>query len=180
MGGRALPDRSQRRQGLQKFFYFFIILTMFQNLPYEPRQLKATEARLTAIYDAAYLGLKGDNLAIAAGMLPSEYRQLCQLDPIAEMAELKGRADSEASNSRALHAAAQAGDAKAALAILQHRHEWTAKQEISVDVFQKISITQALADANARVIEGTYAATPIQFEGRTGINDAALVAEVSQ
>ena len=153
---------------------------MFQNLPYEPRQLKATEARLTAIYDAAYLGLKGNSLAIAAGMLPSEYRQLCQLDPIAEMAELKGRADSEAANSRALHAAAQAGDAKAALAILQHRHDWTAKQEISVDVYQKISIVQALADAHARVIEGTYANANLQLAGRTDVNDAALVAEVSE
>ena len=151
---------------------------MFETLHYEPRQLKATETRLKAIYDAAYLGLKGDNLAIAAGMMPFEYRQLCQLDPVAEMAELKGRADSEASNSRALHAAAQAGDAKAALAILQHRHDWTAKQEISVDVFQKISITQALADASARVIEGTYADANLQLEGRTGIDDAALVAEV--
>ena len=153
---------------------------MFQNLPYEPRQLKATEARLTAIYDAAYLGLKGNSLAIAAGMLPSEYRQLCQLDPIAEIAELKGRADSESANSKALHAAAQAGDAKAALAILQHRHDWTAKQEISVDVYQKISIVQALADAHARVIEGTYASSDLQLTGRTDVNDAALVAEISQ
>lgn len=153
---------------------------MFQNLPYEPRQLKATEARLTAIYDAAYLGLKGNNLAIAAGMLPSEYRQLCQLDPIAEMAELKGRADSETANSRALHAAAQAGDAKAALAILQHRHDWTAKQEISVDVYTKISITQALADANARVIEGTYADADIYIPRGTNANVPALVAEISE
>jgi hypothetical protein len=89
--------------------------------------------------------------------VPSEYRQLCQLDPIAEMAELKGRADSEAANSRALHSAAAQGDAKAALAVLQHSHGWTARQEIAVDVYQKISITQALADANARVIEVEYA-----------------------
>jgi hypothetical protein len=157
-----------------------MLQSMFETLHYEPRQIKATETRLQAIYDAAYLGLKGDNLAIAAGMMPTEYRQLCQLDPIAEMAELKGRADSEASNSRALHAAAQSGDAKAALAILQHRHDWTAKQEISVDVFQKISITQALADATARVIEGTYANSNLQLEGRTGTDDAALVAEVSK
>ena len=153
---------------------------MFETLHYEPRQLQATEARLKAIYDAAYLGLKGDNLAIAAGMMPTEYRQLCQLDPIAEMAELKGRADSELTNSRSLHAAAAAGDAKAALAILQHRHDWTAKQEISVDVYQKISIVQALADANARVIEGTYANANLQLAGRTDVNDAALVAEVSE
>jgi hypothetical protein len=146
---------------------------MFQNLLYEPRQLKATEARLQAIYNAAYLGLKGDSLAIAAGMLPSEYRQLCQFDPIAEMAELKGRADSEAANSKALHDAAQAGDAKAALAVLQHAHGWTARQEISVDVFQKISITQALADANARVIDGTTA--NLQLPGRTDAYDPAVV-----
>jgi hypothetical protein len=158
---------------LQKIFYFFIIPAMFQNLLYEPRQLRATEARLQAIYDAAYLGLKGDNLAVAAGMLPAEYRQLCQLDPIAEMAELKGRADSEAANSRALHSAAAQGDAKAALAVLQHSHGWTARQEIAVDVYQKISITQALADANARVIDGT--ATNLQLPRRTDAYDASVV-----
>ena len=146
---------------------------MFENLLYEPRQLKATEKRLQAIYDAAYLGLKGDSLAIAAGMLPAEYRQLCQFDPLAEMAELKGRADSEVSNSRALHDAAQNGDAKAALAVLQHSHGWTARQEISVDVYQKISITQALADANARIIDGT--AANLQLSGRTDAYDASVV-----
>ena len=146
---------------------------MFENLLYEPRQLKATEKRLQAIYDAAYLGLKGDSLAIAAGMLPAEYRQLCQFDPLAEMAELKGRADSEVSNSRALHDAAQNGDAKAALAVLQHAHGWTARQEIAVDVYQKISITQALADANARIIDGT--ATNLQLSGRTDAYDASVV-----
>ena len=146
---------------------------MFENLLYEPRQLKATEKRLQAIYDAAYLGLKGDSLAIAAGMLPAEYRQLCQFDPLAEMAELKGRADSEVSNSRALHDAAQNGDAKAALAVLQHSHGWTARQEISVDVYQKISITQALADTNARIIDGT--AANLQLSGRTDAYDASVV-----
>ena len=146
---------------------------MFENLLYEPRQLKATEKRLQAIYDAAYLGLKGDSLAIAAGMLPAEYRQLCQFDPLAEMAELKGRADSEVHNSRALHDAAQSGDAKAALAVLQHAHGWTARQEIAVDVYQKISITQALADANARVIDGT--AANIQLPRRTDAYDASVV-----
>ena len=61
---------------------------MFYSIPYEPRKLQATEGRLEAIYAAAKLGLKGDALALAAGMLPTEYRQLTQFDPIAEMAEL--------------------------------------------------------------------------------------------
>lgn len=127
---------------------------MFKSIPYTPRKIEATEARLQAIYDAAALGLKGDSLALAAGMLPAEYRRLCELDPVAEMAEQKGRADSEMEASAHLRNAARAGDAKAALAILQHTHGWTAKQEISIDVYQKISITQALEQAQTRVIDG--------------------------
>ena len=161
-GGRAAAGRSNPTQGLQKIFFINpnlltliipVISPCMKSFHYEPREIKATEARLRSIYDAAYLGLKGDSLALAAGLMPVEYRQLCQLDPVAELAEKQGRADSEITASRALHNAAQQGDARAALAILQHRHEWSAKQEISVDIYQKISITQALADATNRVIE---------------------------
>ena len=126
---------------------------MFHSLPYAPREVKATEARLNAIYDAAKLGLKGDSLALAAGMLPQEYRQLCQLDPIAEMAAMKGRADGEITASKQLHQAAAEGDAKASLAILQHVHGWVAKQAITIDVDQRISITAALAEAERRVVD---------------------------
>jgi len=125
---------------------------MFKSIPFAPRKVEATEARLQAIYDAAALGLKGDSLALAAGMLPSEFRQLCELDPVAEMAMLKGRADSEMEASSHLRKAARAGDAKAALAILQHTHGWTARQEISVSV-ENISITQALEQAQRRIID---------------------------
>ena len=127
---------------------------MFKSIPFVPRKVQATESRLQAIYDAAALGLKGDSLALAAGMLPAEFRQLCELDPVAEMAMLKGRADSEMEASSHLREAARAGDAKAALAILQHSHGWTARQEISVDITNKISITQALQQAQERVIDG--------------------------
>ena len=124
------------------------------SLPFTPRTLQATESRLQRIYDAAKLGLKNDNLALAAGMLPTEYRQLCQFDPVAEMAALKGKADGEREMSTVLMKSAQEGDAKSALAMLQHAHGWTAKTEISLDVYQKISITQALADAQERVTQG--------------------------
>ena len=127
---------------------------MFKSLPFEPREVKATEARLQAIYDAACLGLKGDNLALAAGMLPTEYRRLCQMDPIAAMAEAKGRADGELEAAGHLREAARHGDAKAALAILQNVHGWVAKQQVQVDVSQQISITGALQAAQSRVIEG--------------------------
>jgi hypothetical protein len=128
----------------------------FHSYVYEPRKLEATEARLQRIYDAAKLGLKGDTLALAAGMRPTEYRQLTQLDPIAEYAEQKGKADGEMELSAILHKAAADGDAKAALEILKHAHGWVAKQQLSIDVEQRISITAALEQAQHRVIEGVF------------------------
>lgn len=128
----------------------------FHSYVYEPRKLEATEARLQRIYDAAKLGLKGDTLALAAGMRPTEYRQLTMLDPIAEYAEQKGKADGEMALSAILHKAAADGDAKAALEILKHQHGWVAKQQLSIDVEQRISITAALEQAQHRVIEGVF------------------------
>ena len=131
---------------------------MFRSLPLAIRpRVQATEARLDAIYQAASLGLKGDSLALASGMLPVEYRQLCQFDPLAELAAQKGRADNELQAARRLNEASENGDAKASLAILQHVHGWTSKTEISVDVYQKISVLTALEQARGRVIEGTLA-----------------------
>lgn len=128
----------------------------FHSYVYEPRKLEATEARLQRIYNAAKLGLKGDTLALAAGMRPTEYRQLTMLDPIAEYAEQKGKADGEMELSAILHKAAADGDAKAALEILKHQHGWVAKQQLSIDVEQRISITAALEQAQQRVIEGVF------------------------
>jgi hypothetical protein len=39
------------------------------------------------------------------------------------------------------------------LAILQHVHGWVAKQAITIDVDQRISITAALAEAERRVVD---------------------------
>ena len=125
---------------------------MLTSLPFEPRVLQATEARLMAIYEAAKIGLRGDALAFKAGMLPIEYRRLTALDPIVEMAELKGRAEGEAQLSQVLHAAALDGDARVALEILKHKHDWVAKQSVQIDVVQQISITDALAQARQRVL----------------------------
>jgi hypothetical protein len=123
----------------------------FLSFPYAPRTLQATESRLKAIMDAARLGLKGDRLAIAAGMMPTEYRQLCQFDPIVEYAELKARTESEMAMSQVLHDAAAQGDIKAATIILQNQHDWVAKQQINVEIDQRISISQALEMAQQRV-----------------------------
>lgn len=125
----------------------------FLSIPFEARKIQATESRLQAIYEAAKLGLKGDALALKAGMLPVEYRRLTQSDPVAEMAELKGRADAEAEMSQVLREAALAGDAKVALEVLKHRHDWVAKQSVQIDVVQQISVTDAIEQAKRRVIE---------------------------
>jgi hypothetical protein len=66
------------------------------------------------------------------------------------MAAQKGKADGERQLSEVMHEAALAGDAKVALEILKHQHGWVAKQAITVDVEQRISITGALAEAQKR------------------------------
>ena len=147
---------------------------MFESLPYEPRKITATEAVLERIYLAAKKGLKGDTLAYAAGLTPQEYRRLTQLDPIAEYAEHKGRAEGEAEMSEVLHKAAREGDTKAALDILKHVHKWTAPQSVQVQVEQRISILAALEEAQTRVIEGEIADSHI-LSGRRTEADGDLV-----
>lgn len=127
----------------------------FTSLTHEPLQLQATEQRLTAVYEAARRGLKGDTLAYAAGMKPSDYRRLQQIDPLVEMAELKGAADGEQQLADVLFEAATVGkDTKAALDLLKHTRGWVAKQQMDVTVDERISVLKALEMANQRVIEG--------------------------
>lgn len=124
----------------------------FHSLPFEPRQIRATEARLERLYDAARLGLKGDSLALAAGLLPVEYRRLHEFDPAVEIAVSKGRADSEFAAAQTINRAIEQGDAKVALDFLKHRHDWVAKQSIEVSVDERISVIGALERAERRAI----------------------------
>ena len=160
----------------------------FYSLPYTPERLEATEARLEAIYEGARYGLRGDSLAMCAGLTPSQLRRLQEFDPLVEMAEMKGRAEGEFSAAKTLHDAAAAGDAKAALDILKHQHGWIAKQQIDVNIDQQISITGALEKAQQRVIEGLYtdvtaiedntsATADLHSRRRDGTDDAAVVAD---
>jgi hypothetical protein len=139
----------------------------FYSLPFTPERVEATEARLEAIYEAAKYGLKGDSLAMRAGLTPSQYRRLQEFDPLVEMAELKGRADGEWMAAKTLHEAAAEGDAKAALDILKHQHGWVAKQQVDINVDQQISVIGALERAQTRVIEGLYTELPQLEDDRT-------------
>ena len=126
----------------------------FQSLPYEPRPITATEAVLERIYLAAQKGLRGDALAYAAGLMPVELRRLQQFDPIVDYAISKAYADNEMEMANVLREAALSGDTKAALDVLRYSHKWTAPQSLQVQVDQKISITHALEQAKARIVEG--------------------------
>lgn len=124
----------------------------FFSVPLEARpKLKATEAVLERVYSAAKTGLKGDTLALTAGLLPIEFNRLKQMDPLVEMAVAKGKADGEAEMANVLISAARGGDAKAALDVLKHAHGWQAAQQVNVSVQGQISITSALQAAEARV-----------------------------
>lgn len=162
----------------------------FYSLPFTPERVEATEARLEAIYEAARYGLKGDSLALKAGLTPAQYRRLQEFDPLVEMAEMKGRADGEFNAAKTLYDAAAEGDASAALNILKHQHGWVAKQQIDVSVDQTISVIGALERAQTRVIEGLYTEAPAQLEdnhtnaaanllrsGRDGVDEQAVVAD---
>ena len=141
-----------------------LVTESFKSIPFKPRELKASPEVLDKIYEAAKLGLKGDALAFAAGLLPVEYRRLCQLDTAAAIAEGKGRADSEVEAAAQLRSAALEGDSKAALALLTHLHGWVAKQQVQVDIKSQISIVAALQEAESRVLAGrVYEAVPDQL-----------------
>lgn len=167
----------------------------FYSLPFTPERVEATEARLEAIYEAARYGLKGDSLALRAGLTPAQYRRLQEFDPLVEMAEMKGRADGEFNAAKTLYDAAAEGDATAALNILKHQHGWVAKQQIDVNIDQQISVIGALERAQTRVIEGLYTDVPAStpqlednhtnaaadlFSGRRDGTDVAAVEPVDQ
>ena len=170
-GGVTVTGTTREQFFVEIFFFFFEIFfrkianptetyyrasMTFYSLPFTPERVEATEARLEAIYEAAKYGLKGDSLALRAGLTPAQYRRLQEFDPLVEMAELKGRADGEWTAAKTLYDAAADGDAKAALDILRHQHGWVAKQQVDVNIDQQISVLGALERAQTRVIEGIY------------------------
>jgi hypothetical protein len=139
---------------------------------------------LTPIRTSAGAGDRGAARRHLQRRAQGPQRRLCQFDPLAELAELKGRADGEMLASDQLHQAAAAGDAKAALDILKHVHGWVARQAIDVNVEQTISIKHALELAQQRVVEGAYevidhADAPILPARGDGVDGAALEPPIS-
>lgn len=149
----------------------------FQSLPLHPRPPpRATEAVLERIYNAARLGLKGDSLALASGLLPEEFRRLTELDRAADRAVAHGHADGEKEVAEAIRDVALAGDVAAGKFLLKHTYKYVAPQQVNISVEGRISITQALKEAENRVIEGRYIELPHESEPEV----AELAAPVAQ
>ena len=107
----------------------------------------ATEEELLRIYDAAFRGLTGDSLAIAAGFLPVDFNRLCQFDPKAAEAVMFARAANHAEVSGALMKNALNGDTKAATTVLTHLHGWKpAKPEADGTNELRIIVENSLPD----------------------------------
>ena len=124
----------------------------FITIPSRVTPIRATERTLELVYTAAKMGLKGDSLAVAAGLTPSAFRQLFANDPLVDVAILRAKADSELAHATKLHEASLAGDSKASLAILQHLHGWVSKQHVEV-TNTSVSI-KALLDARDERVKG--------------------------
>ena len=101
-------------------------------------------------------------------MMPVEYRQFCQFDPLAELSAQNGKSDNELLEAKKLNEASDQGDAQASLAILTHVHGWQQTSNVNIHVEQRISIISALEEAKSRVIEGsaTIDEAPERINGR--------------
>jgi hypothetical protein len=108
--------------------------TRVYSLDFTPREVRATEEILNKLYEGAALGLTGSSLAYVAGLTLAEYRQLEQLDFRVEQAVVAGKADAERELSGILFEAARGGDAKTALELLKHKHNWAATQVVKQEI----------------------------------------------
>lgn len=98
---------------------------LFYTVGFEPRKIKATEKQLNRLFKAGYLGFcKEEQVAIYCNMTVEEYRILCEADPVAAVAVERGRVASEARTSERLDDLVEAGDVKAILGKLKHKHGW--------------------------------------------------------
>lgn len=117
---------------------------------YKPKTLRPTEEQLEKIYECAKLGLKGDSIPLAAGINLDQYKQLKEFNKNIEILEKRAIADNELELSKCLMEDAKTNP-KTALEVLKHKHGWVAKQQLNVEIEDRISITEALKEAEKRV-----------------------------
>ena len=125
----------------------FALDPLFYSIDHKTDKIVAKEEEIANIYDAAYRGLSGDALAIAAGFLPVDFNRLCQFDQKAAEAVIYGRAKNHADVSGSLMRNAINGDTKAATTVLTHLHGWKpAKPEADGSNELRIVIDNTLPD----------------------------------
>ena len=94
------------------------------------RPIKATELVLDKITKAAALGLKGDALAIAAGLRPHQLAQLIANDADVELIVQTAKYQKVVQLAERLDAASEGGDTKATMTLLNKLTDgdWEPKQ----------------------------------------------------
>jgi hypothetical protein len=137
---------------------------MMRSLPWRATPVRATERVLEAVYKAAYAGISDKRLPTVAGLDPMEYQRLYELDPQVREHYLRGRADSELEHALMLAQASREGDAKASLAILQHVHGWTAKQQIELSGDANVTLDLALDGLASNLLAKIRAPEPRVIE----------------
>ena len=126
---------------------------LFYSVDHKTDKIVATQEELDRIYDAAYRGLKGDALALAAGFMPIDFNRLCQFDTKAADMVLFARAKNEGDVSGSLMKNAINGDTKAATIVLTHLHGWKpAKPENDNSNELRIVIENTLPDPEKKAI----------------------------
>jgi hypothetical protein len=93
----------------------------------------------------------------------------------------QAKAEAELSLADTMYTAAtEGGDTKAALELLKHRHGWVAKQQVSIEVDQRISIKDALLEANSRVVDAGFEVVQTEDERKKRIKDSGGLHSVSR
>ena len=97
----------------------------FYTVQPEPRKrIEVPQLVIDKIYDAAYKGLRNDKLANACGFTAEELFFLRGANAFVDRAIRQAAADNEMDMGEVLINNAMAGDTKAAVAMLTHRHDW--------------------------------------------------------
>lgn len=98
---------------------------LFYSVPHLPRPtIVLTEKLITQIYDAAYKGLRGEDLAYSLGLTPEQFHLLLTASDMAALTVRYAQAANKLNIGHILNKKAEEGDVKAALAIMTHLHGW--------------------------------------------------------
>lgn len=153
--------QQQKTNGLDNLIVARYKRTMsYVTIPVRVRPIKATEKVLENISNAAALGLKGDALALAAGLRPVELAQLVANDPEVELLLQTAKVGKVVELAKRLDAASAAGDTKATMTLLNKLTDgdWEPQQQAAVfganGITINITSVKPAVEIEGNVIDG--------------------------